>query len=85
MPAKNFLIPQKVRKKTYKLPVRIQKHLPEVFITIKQNPIAGIKLKGVLSDYYKVRIGDYRIIYKFNAKSSIVELVKIEHRQGVYR
>jgi mRNA interferase RelE/StbE len=85
MPAKNFIIPEKVKKRTFKFPQRIQKHLPSIFILIRQNPIIGTKLKGELSDYYKVRIGDYRLIYKFNAKTSTVEVVKIEHRQGVYR
>ena len=85
MPAK-FLITQKSAKKNLrKLPVHIHVKVVKTLDKIKGNPVAGIKLHGDLQDYYKFRVGDYRIIYKFDKKTSIVEIVKIEHRQGVYR
>ncbi|MBI3379439.1 type II toxin-antitoxin system RelE/ParE family toxin [Candidatus Gottesmanbacteria bacterium] len=85
MPAKNFLLPEKVRKSLNKLPPSVQNRLPMIFVEIKQNPIMGVKLLGRLTGYYKVRIGDYRIVYVFDMKKSTVSIVKIEHRQGVYR
>lgn len=85
MPAKFFRIPLKVNRNISRLPVHIQTKLIQVFDTIKANPISGFKLKGELSGYYKFRLGDYRIVYKFHPKASLVEIVKIEHRQGVYK
>ena len=47
--------------------------------------MVGFRLHGEFGDYYKLRVGDYRIIYRFDKKASIVEIVKVEHRQGVYK
>lgn len=85
MPAKHFIVKRSVQKNLLKLPVHIHKRIIQALGGIKQNPIAGAKLKGELGDYYKICVGDYRIVYSFDAKQSIVNVVKIEHRQGVYR
>ncbi|MBI4000478.1 MAG: type II toxin-antitoxin system RelE/ParE family toxin [Nitrospira defluvii] len=36
-------------------------------------------------DQYRVRQGDYRIVYAVNDKDRIVHVVKIGHRREVYR
>lgn len=85
MPAK-FLITQKsARKNLKKLPTHVNEKIVRSLDKIKENPLSGIKLHGEIQDYYKFRVGDYRIVYKFDKKISIVEVVSIEHRQGVYR
>ncbi|MBI4096612.1 MAG: type II toxin-antitoxin system RelE/ParE family toxin [Candidatus Levybacteria bacterium] len=85
MPAKTLILPKKTNRKISKLPLRIQNKIDEAFDKIKQNPNLGIKLHGDLAGYYKFRVGDYRIIYEFNKELSILEIIKVEHRQGVYR
>lgn len=85
MPAKHFIIPEKIRKKSRKLPKHLKKHLALVLVNLQENPLLGLKLQGELKDYYKIRLGDYRLIYRFDSKKSLVVVVKIEHRQGVYR
>jgi len=85
MPVKKFLIGKKVNKKSGRLPSSLHKKIDKVFDELKKNPLAGVKLHGELSEFYKFRIGDYRVIYKFDRKKGILEVVKIEHRQGVYK
>jgi len=85
MSAKNLHLSQSVDKNLSKLPKHIQTRIISSFDKIIQNPVSGIKLHGELKNYYKFRVGDYRIIYSFNAKESLVQIVKIEHRQGVYK
>ncbi len=85
MSAKNLHISQSVDKNLPKLPKHIQTRIISSFDKIIQNPVSGIKLHGELKNYYKFRVGDYRIIYSFNAKESLIQIVKIEHRQGVYK
>ena len=85
MPAKFFSLSNKANKQISKLPLKIQEKIRSVFRTIKENPLSGPKLSGELSEYYKFRIGDYRIVYKFDSKESSVEIVKVERRGGVYR
>jgi len=85
MSAKNLRLAQSVDKNITKLPKHIQTKIFSSFDKIMQTPVSGIKLHGELKNYYKFRVGDYRIIYSFNAKASLIQIVKIEHRQGVYR
>ena len=85
MPAKAFIVDHKADRQFLKVPIRIQQRIIEAYDQIQQNPIAGIKLHGELYGQYKYRVGDYRIIYAFNTKTSTVEVVAIEHRQGVYK
>lgn len=85
MPAKIFNVTKKANKRLNKLPLRIHGKMITAFITLQRNPLSGVRLGGELADSYKFRVGDYRIIYKFNPKESKVEILKIEHRQGVYK
>lgn len=85
MPAKIFILARRVDKSLAKIPTRIQKRVLTALESIKENPTSGIKLHGELGSYYKFRVGDYRIVYSFNSKRSIVSIVKIEHRQGSYK
>lgn len=85
MPAKYLSTGKSVRKKLKKLPFHINEKVVKTLKIIQENPLSGVKLHGDLKNYYKYRVGDYRIIYKFDKELSMVEILKIEHRQGVYR
>lgn len=85
MPAKILVINKKANKDISKLPLLIQNRIDKAFDLIKENPICGAKLHGELVGYYKFRVGDYRIVYIFDKANKTVTIVKIEHRQGIYR
>jgi mRNA interferase RelE/StbE len=85
MPARDLIVEKPVQKRLQRLPLHVHKKIIKALASIKFDPTVGIKLHGELEQYYKVRVGDYRIIYFFEAKKSTVVVVKIEHRQGVYR
>lgn len=38
-----------------------------------------------LRDYYRLRIGDYRIIYQINDAENLVVIARILHRREAYR
>ena len=85
MSAKSLVITSKAEKQISKLPKRIQLKVLTTLTVLKQNPLSGIRLSGDLSGSYKKRLGDYRIVYDFHSKKSIVIILKVEHRQGVYK
>lgn len=85
MPAKALIVDKNADKRFLKLPLPIQKRVIYAYDKLKLNPISGIKLHGKLEGLYKYRLGDYRIVYMFNTKTSTVEILTIEHRQGVYK
>lgn len=85
MPAKYLLTNKKAQKQLKRLPVNIHRKAIKTLSILQANPLAGEKLHGELAGYYKFRIGDYRIVYRFDPKASRVVILKVEHRQGVYR
>lgn len=85
MPAKTLVTQKSAQKSLRKLPLKVHIKIIAKLDSIQQNPVIGEKLHGELSHLYKLRVGDYRIVYSFNVKESIVNVVKIEHRQGVYK
>ncbi len=85
MPVKRFNLSKKVNKDISKLPLRIQNKIDKAFDGLKLDPLLGVKLHGELGDYYKFRVGDYRIIYSFNSSTATLEIIRVEHRQGVYK
>jgi mRNA interferase RelE/StbE len=42
-------------------------------------------LEGNLSGLYKLRIGDWRIIYEFNHNDKVVTVHKVGHRKEIYK
>ena len=47
-------------------------------------PFGCEKLSGHL-DWYRVREGNYRILYSIDDKKCLVDIVKVGHRKDVYR
>jgi mRNA interferase RelE/StbE len=47
-------------------------------------PVNCVKLKGE-EELYRVRVGDYRIVYQIQDKQLIVLIVQVGHRREIYR
>jgi len=47
-------------------------------------PPGSKKLQGE-PDHYRIRVGDYRVIYRVEGKRVAILIVKIGHRRDVYR
>ena len=85
MAADNIILERPAQKQLNKLPIPIHKRILEALRRIKTNPLSGIKLHGEMANYHKLRVGDYRIVYFFDLRQNSIKVVKIEHRQGVYK
>jgi len=48
-------------------------------------PVGVKKLKGIEEDLYRIRVGDYRIIYSIEDEIKIIDILKIGHRKEIYR
>ncbi len=54
--------------------------------SLAENPRPqGIKKLSSDEDMYRLRVGDYRIIFQIRKKSLLVLIVRIGHRSDVYR
>lgn len=47
-------------------------------------PSGAKKLQGTES-IYRIRVGDYRIVYEVNAAEVVIIIVRVRHRKEVYR
>jgi mRNA interferase RelE/StbE len=43
------------------------------------------KLTGTKEDYYRLRVGSYRIIYEKRDKELIILIIRIGHRREIYQ
>lgn len=51
-----------------------------------ENPRArGKALKGELNEYWRYRIGDYRLIAQIKDKEIIILIIDISHRKNAYQ
>ena len=62
------------------------KRIVESIKSLEENPFPkqSKKLKGSESSY-RLRIGDYRILYEVDIQNKIVEIFHIRHRKDAYR
>ena len=58
--------------------------LDKIRTVLSDNPYSGKKLVGNLSPYYRLRVGDYRVIYEIIEDRIVVEVIKVKHRKEVY-
>lgn len=47
------------------------------------NPFGSQKLESGMG--YRIRVGDYRIVYQVNKKELIIIIIKVRHRKDFYR
>ena len=55
---------------------------------LQDHPLSGPKikrLKGRLHDYWRYRVGDYRIVYAVDQPARAVYVEYLQHRKDVYR
>lgn len=74
----------KVQKQLDKLSDTIAEPILEAISNLEENPrpAGNKKLRG--RDGYRIRIGNYRVIYDIYDKELIVDVIAIGHRKDIY-
>lgn len=67
------------------LPRTVQERLRPHISTLAENPRAPGSRKLVGESDYRVRVGDYRVIYEIDDPSSVVTITAVLHRKDAYR
>ena len=68
-----------------KLPKIFQDQITPKILSLELYPRpSGVK-KLRSFDYYRIRIGDYRVVYSVDDKYHIVKVLDLGHRKNVYR
>jgi mRNA interferase RelE/StbE len=80
------VVPKTVRKQIDALPADMLDRAEEVIRDLAEDPRPDgvIKMKG--SDQtYRIRIGNYRIVYEIYDKRLVLLILQCKHRREVYR
>ena len=78
------------KKSAYKelsfLPVNTYSKILEIVskLIYEPRPIKSKKL-FTLENHYRIRIGDYRLIYSISDDKLIIEIIRIGHRKDIYK
>ena len=72
-------------KQLRKLSNEVQIRIAKVIDKLSNNPFpSGFKKLSGQKDLYRIRIGDYRIVYQFNAGKLVIIIVRVGHRKDTY-
>ena len=79
-------IRRKALKELSKLPKKEQLRVKEAIDSLSQEPRPqGVKKLADKSNYWRIRVGKYRVVYHIEDDKLIVIIIKISHRKEVYR
>jgi len=78
-------IVSKAEKEYLKLPQSVKSRFQEIILSLAKNPRPFGSKKLRETEYYRLRSGDYRIIYSVEDNAKIVKILSIGHRKEVYR
>jgi mRNA interferase RelE/StbE len=69
-----------------KLAPEIKTRIRESIDTLKMEPRPiGVKKLAGETDLYRIRVGDYRVIYEIDDTEQIVLVTRVRHRREVYQ
>ena len=76
---------KKAQKDIQKLDDNVKIRIYKCFSILSHNPFAGKKLKGNLKNQFSIRVWPYRIIYEIYHSALLILIIRVGHRQGIYR
>ncbi len=68
-----------------RLPQSLFLRLNDQILALREEPrpVGTRKLKGKLEGW-RVRVGDYRIVYQIDDSAQVVTIIRVRHRRDVY-
>lgn len=67
-----------------KFPLKIYKQIASHIFLLGNNP-RPVNSKKLKERVYRIRVGDYRVVYTINDEDKLVEIMKVKHRKEIYR
>jgi mRNA interferase RelE/StbE len=82
-----ILFKKSAAKELASFPTDTRKRIVEALETLKINPFSELlKFKKLKSNenLYRIRVGDYRVVYTVERDKLIIVVIKVGHRKDVY-
>ena len=80
-----IVVPKKAQKNLNKINIKYRFRILVALSALSDNPFIGKKLKGERDGEWSYQVWPYRIIYQIKTNKLVVLIIKIGHRQGVYK
>jgi mRNA interferase RelE/StbE len=64
---------------------RVRTRIVKALLRLADDPFAAPNVKALAGGGYRLRVGDYRILYAVEEGALLVLVVKVGHRREVYR
>lgn len=81
----SITISKQARKQLRDIPRKDRLRISGAIELLGDNPIPPKALKLTNRDGYRLRVGDYRIIYIFNSNRLFILIINIAHRSAAYQ
>jgi mRNA interferase RelE/StbE len=86
MASYNVLFDRDVEKDLSKIPKSDVRRIMQRILRLSGDPHPPQSLKLQHSDMtYRLRVGDYRVIYQIDDRAKIITIYHVRHRKDVYR
>jgi mRNA interferase RelE/StbE len=85
MASYKVVIEARAEKEIRKLPAPERKRVTSVIDKLATNPKSATARKMVGSPGFRLRVGDYRIIYEIEHQIVTVFIIKVGHRRDIYK
>ncbi len=76
-------IDRKVTKRLSKMPVYVSEKVYTAAKLLEQYPMIHADLKKLGEGIYRMRMGDYRLIFKVYKEQDLIVIVEVETRGGI--
>ena len=81
-----ILLERRAEKDLRRLPVPVHDRIVRALNGLSRNPRPpGCRKLGGLRNDWRIRVGDYRVIYEIIDANQIVRVNRVRHRKEVYR
>jgi mRNA interferase RelE/StbE len=82
-----IIFKKSAKKELDKLPSSIVKKIAPVIdeLAINPRPKGSKKLEAQKNELWRIRVGDYRVVYLISDTIQVVEIQKLGHRKDIYK
>ena len=68
------------------LPRDVQRRISKKIDSLRENPRPpGVKLLEAKQRLFRLRVGDYRVLYTIEGRRLLIVVIKVGHRKEIYR
>lgn len=81
------LLERQAEKELRSLPSKVIRRIDKRLIALSKGPYprGSLKLKGKESEGWRIKSGDYRVLYTVDKTQKVIKVYRIKHRKESYR